>query len=1708
MRDPTIDAAGEFDMMFELQGYRTVERLGSQADISLYRLQRYEDRLSVIAMTTRDAYPDEKQVSAFRHQYDMLRKLDGRGALEAYDLETESDRPILLLQDIGGNTLDQIMRLRGDDAGLAELLRVAIAVAGSLMQIHREKVTLHEITPSHILVNPETCEARFIDIRFCSIESDKSPLSSLTDRPDTLLPYISPEQTGRTGVTQDYRSDFYSLGVTIYEWLSGSLPFEQKDVLNIVYHHLAIAPQSLHDKHASIPRAVSDIIGKCMEKSPDARYASAYGLKSDLETCLAMLERMGKVEAFPLAMQDIPNQLTLPSLFYGRSSEQARLLDALRRSAEGNVELVEVSGGGGIGKTFFVMETLRKAVPNAGLFAMGKFDPHRAAPPYDVWIQAIGELVGQLLTESKLQIEVWKLRILDALEGYAQILVERVPKMELLIGPQPPVQALPPLEAQRQFHLILNRFFQLFASRERPLVLFLDDLQWADEASLQYLVHLLEDWETKHLLVIAAYREEEFRVPHSLSHMESRLTERGATLSRIHLNPLVSADLKQILSDAMRDIEADADDLVSVLLQKTDGNPLFLKQIVRDLFEAKLVAFDEFSGRWKWDLLRIAETNVADNAAAYISEKLKHLPAPSALALSRAAFLGSPFALESLLPFVEHSVDELSGILDYAVREGYLQVVSEVDKQYKFQHDRIQQAAYALIHKDERSDFHLQIGTSLAERMRTVGDINEFEVVNHLNRALNRLERPEQRLELADLNLLAGLKAKQSTAYETALGYMRRAADLLADVDWHSDYSLAFRAFREQAELEFLCSHFEAANELFQLLLTKATSDMDKAHVYNLMIRLEASQDNYAEVISLGLQTLDLLNIKFQRETVQLLRQGLRLNRKLRKHTIESITRLPPMTNEASKIAMSTLVHASNALFFTDKKKWLAATFAMVEMTLDKGMTPEASIGFVGYAMYQCFTFHRFEEAFKWGMLAYDLSRPYPGLHVKTLTSFSLCHDSWRKYKPELLDMFSEHAGKVGLESGDLWQGNQSVLISCGSMFLFGRPLREIYERLLAYSGEFRRHNNELLWKQATVFIAIYERLAGNRAPGDPFPIEDVSKPDYGESVQGDNTQLIEEMVCGYRYITGYILGRYEEANEALKKSAAIMASRTNALDSAHQYTYEVLVWAQLYEELPAKKQREYWSRMRKALKITKVYAKRCPENYRHKYLLILAEMARLKRKSRRAEELYAQSIESARTYGLIHDVAIAAECCGKYGLRQGKLHLAKIYLTEAYDAYLQWGATVKAADMERQYGHLLNIKRESGIERIDYLSVAQSAQVLSGEMEMGSLLDTMMRTMLHNAGADFGALLFEQDGGWSVEVFGTAEELNIGSIPIESIPIEQHDLMPAAIVGYSIRTREQVVLHDAAKEGMFVRNPYVRNNGVKSILCLPIMHQNKLICMLYLENKLSPNVFTSERLDVLKLLAAQSAISIANAKLFTGIQELKNSLEDQVEERTRSLERSMLETSTALAEASVYEERNRIAQEIHDIVGHTLTSTVIQIEAGKRLMHKDAESAAMRLQEAQDLVRHSLNEIRGSVHMLKEDKYTDLAAMLNQLIRDTERNTGVIIHAAIDRLPELSTAQKKTIYHALQEGLTNGIRHGGSTEFRFSLDSEGTILRFRLGNNGESNNEIAMGFGLKAMKDRVEQLGGSLSIDSRPNEGFLLRIDLPYSMRRMGDSE
>ncbi|MCR8643427.1 AAA family ATPase [Paenibacillus sp. N1-5-1-14] len=1693
--------------MIDIIGYQMIEAIVKYGEIAYYRLMRLDDRLRVILKTTCDEYPRDGVIDSFRYEYEMLTKLGGKGALEAYEFEIISGKPYLFLLDTGGDTLQQIQQAHSSNnrLGLQTKLSIAVAIADSLMQMHRAGISMHVMTPVKFLVNVDTSEVKFMGIYHGLLDTTQPLDTIVKQRTDVILPYIAPEQTGRTGLVSDYRADFYSLGIILYEWFAGSLPFEGQDVLDMVYHHLAIKPELLHHRNPSIPSVISLIIDKCLAKNPEDRYASAYGVKYDLEMCLSQIENIGAVESFQLAGHDIPEQLMIPTHYYGRALDQQKLIEALGRASNGQVEVVRVKGQGGMGKTTFIEHTFAQAISPQVRYVSGKFTLQYMRSPYDIWVQMIEQLVDQVLMESKLQMEVWKLRILEVVDGFGQLLINLVPKLELLVGRQASVQTLPPIEAKQRLHRLLNRFIQLFIEQDRTLVMFFDDLQWADDASLQYLAYLLEDKGTRNLLIVLAYRESEWNEQHPLHQLNYDLSNNGIRVSTIDLKSMHLTDVKQLLRDAMRYEDNQMDEIAKVLLEKTDGNPFYMKQLLQDLIDQKRVVFEQTSRLWIWDLASITAMNLSDNATEYMANKINYFPKKMRYALGIAACLGSEFTLQTLTEMTGYAKAELSEMMKFAVQERLLQVLMKDEKPvYQFLHDRIEQAASLVIAETERPDIHLRIGTHLVQQMKAGRDVNLFEVVTHMNQALARMQHADERMALVELNLQAALKAKQSTAYETALRYLHVGTSLLEDSSWDQAYSLTFELYRERAEAEYLCSNFDEASELFELLLSKAKSSLDKAIVCNMMIQFESSQDNYEKVIALGQQTMDLLGIRydFQPSNWKLVSSWLSVRRKLQKLSMDELYKLPPMTDQARKVAMSALVHVGNACFYINKKGWIISSFTMIEMTLEYGMVPEAAIGFIGYAMFLYFRFNQYEEVYKWGMFACQISKSHPHLYVKTLTSFALCHDSWRYDRVHMMEIFNRHAGKVGLESGDLWQSNQSILINSAVQLQFGHPLEDIYNRVIAESGHFLRHNNQLHYKQAAILAAILARLIGKRSDDDPYMEMDIESTAFTASVHGDHFHIIEEFICILHYLPGYIMGNYEQAYEALEKSGAILASRKDGYENFAQITYESLVMAQLYTDASLQKQQAFWRRLKKHRKSFQRAAKRCPEHYLHKYLLIQAEMVRLTGKRKYAEQLYEQSIEAAHKYKHIHDLAFAAELLGRFGLEQGKEQLAKIYLTQAYEAYLKWGAMAKAADMEQKYGHLLHIRLEKPFERVDSLSLIMSTQALSGEVEMNDLLQTLMRIMLHNAGAEYGVLLFHHQDNWIVEVHGTADVLHIESITLE----EDSELVPAAIIAYATRTREEVVLHDAAKVGMFAQHSFVRDRGLKSVLCLPIMNKNKLIGVLYLENKLASHVFTPQRLEVLKLLASQCAISIENARLYSRIQHLNNSLEDQVRDRTRSLERSMRETFAALAEVSVYEERNRIAQEIHDIVGHTLTSTILQIEAGKRLMRKDMEASSTRLKEAQDLVRHSLNEIRGSVHMLKEDKYAALTPMLEQLLQDTERNTGVTIEASIQEVPGLSMASKKTIYHALQEGLTNGIRHGGSSQFIFKLEIVGSDLQFRLVDQGKGASSIVLGFGLKVMTERVEQIGGSLSIECGLNRGCQLKIDLPYPMHVLGD--
>ncbi len=1437
---------------------------------------------------------------------------------------------------------------------------------------------------------------------------------------------------------------------------------------------------------------------------PEARYASAYGVKSDLEECLAQFRVNGRIQPFPIASRDVSETWVMPEGLLGRRTEQQILVRAMNKAVGGAVANVWVSGEAGIGKTALVVETLRREIPDEAMFAAVRADAAALRRPYDLWLQVIEQLVSLLLASNQLEMEVWRIRVRDVLQGPGgQLLMDGVPRLKWMLGEEAAqaaaVEEMTRAEADAALLLAMDRFFQVFFANDQTLILFLDDLQWADEASIRYLSHLLIAKEARYFMTACAYRDHEVTPKHPLKRLISLLQDRHmrTETERLHLARYDHEDMRQMLWPMIRDSSGQLDSLIEVLLHKTEGNPMFLKQLLQELVEVKLIHFNERSRTWLWDLEQIAEWTISDQAAAMLTERMREMPDLPLRILSQASMLGKRFDVEALSAIAGLGAEECLDNVHYAVDMRLIEPVFGARKSYVFQHDRIRQWSKGMLTAEERARLHYDIGWLLNERMRSGEEIHVFDVLEHLNQASDTVVLQGKGRELVELNLEAGIKAKQAGTYDIAQNYLRKAMELLDADYWTTCYEVAYQVHKERAEAEFLCDQLDEALRLYSLLLEKAPTDVDRAEIGMMLIQLEMNRDHYEEVRNLGIRCLNWLGIScnLQPTMLQQLSYGFKIQRRLRKYPVETMALLPPMTDKQRKLGMSVLVYISNACFALHDRGWVTAVFKMLEMTMDEGMTTVASIGFAGYAILLNHQFRRYEESYQWGMLACSVSKPDLRLYAQACNSVSLCYHSWMKYEPRLMLRFAEEISEGTFQKVDLWHANQSVLLNGAMLLQSGHPLNDIYTRFMSHSAGFWRSEGGLHWKQAAIFHALISRLTGYRGADSRFEGTELDEDSFYDNLGEGSRLVLQQYMAVYQYITSYLFGDYPQAHKILEHC---VNAKMNDVDPSGFCLYRVLVLKELYVTGSRREKRAFAGQVHLCVKQLKSLVRRNPEISEHKYLLAKAVGYELNGKHRTAERLYEEALAAARLRGYVHDAAIIAESYARYGIQNGKVSLAKLYMNESYDLYLTWGALAKAEDMQKKYGHLLQIKQDPVLERMDYISVAMSAQALSSEMEMSRLLDKLLRIMLQNAGAEFGALIFENEEEWKLEAYGTVENLYVESIPLEAAG----HLVPTSVIGYTARTKEEVVLADAKGSDAFKRGEYIRSRDIKSVLCLPIMHQNKLTCLLYMENNLSTGVFTKERLDLLRLLSAQCAISIENAKLYTGIQYLKNHLEAEVQERTRSLEKSMQITSEALAEATVYAERTRIAQEIHDIVGHTLTSTILQIEAGRRLLDKDMDNARVRLKEAQDSVRHSLSEIRNSVHMLKEDKYYELEDAVHQLISDTEKNAGVSIHAVIDPVEHLSLMHKKVIYHALQEGLTNGIRHGNSSEFSFSLSDDGTSVQFRLADNGVGSSRIEMGFGLKMMRERVKQLSGAIHVDSEPGKGCLLRLNLPYSLQ------
>jgi len=1363
-------------------------------------------------------------------------------------------------------------------------LRLAISLSNAIGHLHQRGVIHKDVKPANVLVNYVTGQCWLMGFGIAS----RLPREIQSPEPPEFvagtLAYMAPEQTGRMNRSIDSRSDLYALGVTLYEVLTGSLPFTASDPMEWVHCHIARQPIPPKERLKNVPASVSAIIMKLLAKTAEERYQTAAGVESDLRHCLAEWETQRRVDEFPLGDHDTPDRLLIPEKLYGRAREIDNLLASFERVvSSGTPELVLVSGYSGIGKSSVVNELHKVLVPPRGLFASGKFDQYKREIPYATLAQAFQSLLRSVLTKSEAELSRWRDALQEALDPNGQLMVDLVPELKLVIGEQPAVPDLEPLDAQRRFQLMFRRFIGVFARPERPLALFLDDLQWLDAATLDLLEDLLIHPDVQHLMLIGAYRNNEVNSTHALMRKLAAIRHAGGAVQEIVLGPLAFEDLRQLIADSLHG-ETDLDSpLARLVYEKTGGNPFFANQFITALAEEGLLSFDYSAARWSWDLNRIHAKGYTDNVVDLMVAKLNRLPLETQNALQLLACLGNRAELALVAMIYKDANDEMHHKdLREAVRAG---LIFRSEDSYRFLHDRVQEAAYSLIPEESRAETHLRIGRLFA--VHTPPEKREeriFEIVNQINRGAALITSRDEREQLAELNLIAGKRATAATAYASALNYLIAGATLLGDDRWERRHELTFPLELHRAECEFLTGALAAAEQRLTMLSARAANTVERATVACLRVDVYTTLDRSDRAVAVCLDYLRHLGLDWSAHPTEAeaRREYEGIWSQLGSRTIEQLIELPLMSDPASLATLDVLTKVLPPALFTDANLLSLATCRAVNLSLERGNSDASCVAYGWLGQIGGPNFGDYQAGFRFGRLSYDLveQRGLKRFQAGTFMVFASHVMPWTKHVRagrDLLRRAFETANKIG----DLCFATYNCINLNTNLLTAGDPLTEVQHEA-EHGLEFaRKARFGLAIDLISVQLGLIRTLCGMTPKFGSFNDQQFDELQFERHLASDPARAQRECCYWIRKLQArFFAGDYESALDASSRAQRLLWSVPANLEAAEYHFYSALAHAACCDSARPDRQRQHLEALAAHHRQLEIWAENCPENFENRAALVGAEIARIEGREFDAMHLYEQTIRSARENGFAHVEGLANEVAARFYMARGFEKIAYTYLRDARYCYLRWDAAGKVRQLDALYPQLREQEPVPGptstigasVEQLDLATVIKVSQAVSGEIVLEKLIDTLMRIAIEYAGAERGLLILPRGIEQRIEAEATTSGDTITVRLGEALMAEA--AAPESIIHYVARTQESVILDDASAENAFYTDTYIRQHHSRSILCLPLINQAKLIGLLYLENNLAPHVFTPTRIAVLKLLASQAAISLENIHLYRDLEE------------------------------------------------------------------------------------------------------------------------------------------------------------------------------------------------------------------------------------------
>lgn len=1481
----------------------TVYKINENGPVHLYKVMNSE-------------HPSGRDIALFYNEFLILQSLQISGVRNVIRRESMDGRQAYVLEYVEGHPLSDFSLGSGLD--LKQFLVLGTRMAEILQDIHREHIIHRDIKPSNFIYNPTDGKIHLIDFGLASRIDIKSSSETSPDRLAGSLPYISPEQTGRMNRMVDYRSDIYSLGATFYYMLTGNPPFRSTDPMEIVHSHIARVPRSPSQANPIVPEQLSRIVLKMLSKNAEDRYQSGSGLKSDLERCLQMYRESGSLSEFEPGERDVALNLKIPEKLFGREAEIAQLMERFHRSANGGRELLLISGYPGIGKSAAIMELYRPITLENGYFLQGKFDRFQKENPFHGLVQALQGFCEMILSQDSSTLSHWKKTILDAVGEKGAILTEIIPALRALLGEQPPLPELEGQEAYNRMIYTFGRFIGSISSEKNTMVIFLDDLQWADPASLDLVRSVMTDNSIGHLFLIGAYRDNEVDETHPLTATLKTIESRYGSVTRLHLEPLQEEHVLLLLSETFNQQPDSLGTLASMIYERTGGNPFFIKEFLHSIYDRGHLYFDDSSFRWTWNQEAIGSTEVTTNVVDLLEGRIRELNPESRKLLEFASCMGNTFSLRMLAGILKQPVHELASRLQGAIDAGIIIPLSDdfrfatieteqsPDPQDNFDlhfvHDRLQEAAYGLLDETSRNMTHLSIARLLLESRDQIEEEEALYIANQFNPGLSLIEDEKEKMQVAAINDQAGKKAKRAAAYDSAHHYFTCGLSLLSGDSWTRDYEFTLALHNQTAETAFLSGRFQESQELCLQIIRQAKKPVDTLIARYSLLQIYNALNDLNGAISQGIEGLRILGVKLPQKAgpQHIVSSMIRARLALRKHRIEDLILLPEMTDPSIAFAMRYMQKMTPSAFRSGSNLFPVLIFTLTYLTTKYGTAPLSVFAFGSYAIALCGVMGDYEKGYGFGKMIMNMpDHIKDGKSVYSHSAF-LWNNFIRHWKEPIALTVDEFmvAYRNGFENGYLfevlWTAHHRSLWS----FFVGRELGVIYKQLDEIA--------DLVYvdRAADEMVRALKQMILNLQEGGETPWKLVGDL-YNEDENIEYAPTEAAFLQLKKVFLRFLFHKHESALEETIKGEKLLSGMTSMPGFSTFLFLAGLVRMDAYRHISPRK--VHLKTIRKTIQKFQKWATILPGTHQHRLELLRAELHYSQGHIEKARDHFDRAVDSVRKEparaNVLEEAIVMERAAEFYSKNSGKTFAGSL-IQFAYSAYDRWGAHAKTSLIRNRYidyswaytGTDKDVtvsstgsssSTDSTITRSstgtgssstrfhihDYLTIVKSAQVIAGEMVLDNLLKQLMKYILENAGADHGILIVNdlESGRMQIRAEGMVEEEE--KIQQLNVPVEEFANLPHSLIQLVSRTKKEVIIDDLNDDRRFGNDEYFQQNSVRSVLCGSILYQGREVGIIYLENRLHGGVFDATRIEILNIITGQAAVSIHNALLYESIQ-------------------------------------------------------------------------------------------------------------------------------------------------------------------------------------------------------------------------------------------